>query len=244
MTDDELTPDRLDRVMDGEPAVSDDERAMLALAAQLRADVPHPSPALRGRIAAIGDQPARATRRRRHGLWASAPALGAIVVAVVGGGVVVNMLASNGGSGSADTKSASGQVAHDTSTSPEGGAGSMSDRAAAPASGSTRELSDAPGMQQATAPGGPSAWTLPGVAIESAIAQLRRIARDQQLTIRASSSATTTQVELELPPASSRAALVAAVTDVLVSHDGVSSSGPITVTPDQTVLMISLTDAQ
>jgi hypothetical protein len=243
MTDDELTPERLDRVMDGEPAMSDDERAMLALAAQLRADVPPPSPELRRRIAALGDQPARGTRRRRGGVWASAPALGAIVVALVGGGVVVNMLASNGGSGSATTQSADGQERHGPATSSVAGAGSLPDTGASAAS-PAKELSGARDLEQATAAAVSSAWTLPSVAIDGAITDLREIARDRQLTIRASSSATTTRVELELPAAAARPALVAAVTDVLVAHGGVANSGPITVTSGQTVLAISLTDAR
>ena len=120
MTDDELTPLRLDAIMDGEAAVSDEEREMLALAAQLRADVPHPSPALRTRITAIGDQPARRSPRRWRG-WSSAPALGALVVVLIGGGIAMNTMQSNPTGGSNDMQAGSERSAPaDSGTSVQG----------------------------------------------------------------------------------------------------------------------------
>ena len=239
MTDDELTPLRLDAIMDGEAAVSDEEREMLALAAQLRADVPHPSPALRTRITAIGDQPARRSPRRWRG-WSSAPALGALVVVLIGGGIAMNTMQSNPTGGSNDMQAGSERSAPaDSGTSAQGDS-----QSAGPAASSSKGLSGSPDIEREQSRPPVSAWTLPSIAIEGAVADLRVLVRDRQLAIMASSSADTTTLELELPVDGTRSAFVAAVTEVLAAHDGVANTGPIALAPDQAALTITLTDAK
>lgn len=244
MADNELTPLRLDAIMDGEVAVTDEERAMLALAAQLRADVPQASHELRERVSAIGDRPARSRPRRRLRAWSGAPALGAVVVALIAGAVAVNMIHSNGStSTSAGTQATGERSVQSTSETTPFGAGQTSDRTA-PSAQPSKDLSSVPAMERTPAAVDGSAWTLPSIAIDGAITDLRAIARDRQLTIRASSTATSTQVEIELPSGDARASLVSTITDVLVAHDGVANTGPITLAPEQAVLVITLADAK
>lgn len=99
MSDHDLTPERLDAILDGEvPATDDDARDMLALAAQLRAAVPGADDTLRARVRALpAARPARlaAVRRLLRSGWrgrllVAAPALSAVLAGVIAVGVLTN----------------------------------------------------------------------------------------------------------------------------------------------------------
>ena len=98
MTGDELTPERLDAILDGQEAASDDDaRDMLALAATLREGSPGAPDELRGRGRALGrPSPAEGWLRRLLGtgrrgrILVAAPALGAALAAVIAIGVITN----------------------------------------------------------------------------------------------------------------------------------------------------------
>ena len=87
MSADDLTPERLDAILNGsEPAESDAERDMLALAASLREGSPRADDELRERVRAI-TVPGREMRQRGPG-WRTrfliaGPALATVVAAVV-----------------------------------------------------------------------------------------------------------------------------------------------------------------
>ena len=90
MTGDELTPERLDAILDGrEPAIDDEARDVLALAAALREAAPGAGAALRARVHALPQPEPRGRMRRllargwRGRLLVAAPALSAVIVAVV-----------------------------------------------------------------------------------------------------------------------------------------------------------------
>lgn len=90
MTPDDLTPERLDAILNGsEPPTSDAERDMLALAASLRDAAPRASEDLRDRVRAIAEPAATGgeTGRRSPGwrtrLLVAGPAIATVVAAVV-----------------------------------------------------------------------------------------------------------------------------------------------------------------
>lgn len=95
MTGDELTPERLDAILDGrEPATDDAARDVLALAAALREAAPGAGGALRARVHALPQpEPRGRVRRLLAGGWrgrllVAAPALSAVIVAAVAIGVL------------------------------------------------------------------------------------------------------------------------------------------------------------
>ena len=86
MNHDDITPERLDAILDGAEATSDDEGAFLALAADLRASSPKASDALRDHVTALGEPARQPKLRRRASRWmVAAPALGAVAVLTIGG---------------------------------------------------------------------------------------------------------------------------------------------------------------
>lgn len=144
MSHDELTPERLDAILDGREAPTDDEaRDMLALAGALREGSPGASDELRTRVRAL-PQPAPAGRLRRllgtgrrGRILVAAPALGAVLAAVIAVGVIANDPGGRtdvaGGSGTAELTSESPAAAATTSTPALAGAeGSQADAATAP----------------------------------------------------------------------------------------------------------------
>ena len=99
MSEHDLTPERLDAILDGEvPATDDDARDMLALAAQLRAAVPGADDTLRARVRTMPEAhpPRVGTVRRllrsgwRGRMVVAAPALSAVLAAVIAVGVLSN----------------------------------------------------------------------------------------------------------------------------------------------------------
>ncbi len=100
---DEMTPERLDAILDGTAAPDDDEaRAMLHLAADLRGAAPGASDDLRRRVLALGEPAGQPAGAPRLPFWkrlnVMAPALGAVVAAIVAVGVI-----STGGGSSGDS---------------------------------------------------------------------------------------------------------------------------------------------
>lgn len=92
---DEMTPERLDAILDGrEPATDDEAREMLALAGALREAAPGAGPELRARVRALPQpQPVGRLRRLFSNGWRgrmliAAPALSAVVAAVIAVGVI------------------------------------------------------------------------------------------------------------------------------------------------------------
>ena len=89
MSTDDLTPERLDAILNGsEPATSDAERDMLALAASLRDGSPRAGDDLRDRVRAIGAPASAPLTRQRGPGWRTrfllaGPALATVVAAVV-----------------------------------------------------------------------------------------------------------------------------------------------------------------
>ncbi len=98
MNPDDLTPDRLDAILNGSQAPTEDaDREMLALAAELRGTAPGAGDKLRERVRAIAAQAPESAGARRVGpgwrtrLLLAGPALATVVaaivvIAVVGGG--------------------------------------------------------------------------------------------------------------------------------------------------------------
>ena len=92
---DEMTPERLDAILDGrEPATDDEARDMLALAGALREAAPGGGPDLRARVRALPQpQPVGRLRRLFNSGWrgrmlVAAPVLSAVVAAVIAVGVI------------------------------------------------------------------------------------------------------------------------------------------------------------
>ncbi len=84
---DEIRPERLDELFDGAAADTDEERELLALAAELRASAPPAPDHLRQRIADLGEPPV--ARRASGGWWSrirwrmAAPALAGLIAVLV-----------------------------------------------------------------------------------------------------------------------------------------------------------------
>jgi hypothetical protein len=92
---DEMTPERLEAILDGrEPATDDEARDMLALAGALREAAPGAGPDLRARVRALPQpQPVGRLRRLFDNGWRgrmliAAPALSAVVAVVIAVGVI------------------------------------------------------------------------------------------------------------------------------------------------------------
>lgn len=89
MSPDDLTPERLDAILNGsEPAESDAERDMLALAASLREGSPRAGDDLRERVRALGSPASVPSRHQRVPGWRTrfliaGPAVATVVAAVV-----------------------------------------------------------------------------------------------------------------------------------------------------------------
>lgn len=142
MKPDDLTPERLDAILDGSQAPTEDaDRAMLALAAELRGGAPGAEDRLRERVRMIAAQaPEAAGARRGSPGWRSrlllaGPALATIaaaivIIAVVGGDSgttrtelassesTVGSTATRAGATDATAKSSSGAVQATPSASP------------------------------------------------------------------------------------------------------------------------------
>lgn len=95
MNGDEMTPERLDAILDGrEPPADDTARDMLALAAALREAAPGAGADLRARVRALPQpQPVGRLRRLLKSGWrgrmlVAAPALSAVIAAVIAVGVI------------------------------------------------------------------------------------------------------------------------------------------------------------
>ncbi len=103
----EMTPERLDAILDGRAAPTDDEaRDMLALAGALREAVPSAGEGLRERVRALSrPQPTERPRWLRASGWRGriligAPALSAVIAAVITVGVIAR--SPDGQSGGSD----------------------------------------------------------------------------------------------------------------------------------------------
>lgn len=141
MKGDEMTPERLDAILDGRAAPTDDEaRDMLALAGALREAAPGAGDSLRARVRAL-PRPGPAGRLRSSG-WRgraliAAPALSVVVAAVVAIGVIAR--SPDGRSGGSDSSQAQRlgraavEAAPPTSATPSAASpGSSRDAAGAP----------------------------------------------------------------------------------------------------------------
>jgi hypothetical protein len=170
MSADDLTPERLDAILDGsEPATDDADRDMLALAATLRGAAPPASDGLRARVRAIaGETPAGGRSDRRNPGWRArlliaGPALATVVAAVVVIAVV------GGDSGTNRTNLASGES---TATAPTSGTGG----ADATARSSSDALKVAPSSApRAAASAGPVILRVEGGTLQRRVAEARRI---------------------------------------------------------------------
>ena len=181
MSEHEITPERLDGLMDGTVTPEDQlDRDMLALAADLRAAAPGASDALRERILALPEpQPVGRWRRLvstgRGRALVAAPALGAIIAAVVTVGVLNRDGGDGAAGGGADASGASAPAAAQKETATQPGA------LAPPAA--TRGAGDASAPEGRTAGEtfvnpGPARVVIPPGALAATLEEATRIVTD------------------------------------------------------------------
>lgn len=182
MTGDELTPERLDAILDGREAPTDDDaRDMLALAAVLRDGAQGASDELRTRVRTLGQPqaPGRLHRLlgtgRRGRVLIAAPALGAVLAAVIAIGVVAR------DPGGRDDVAGESVTVQRTAPSPAADA-----TASAPAPSGAQESLGA----QAAAGAAPVTVLVPPTTLSTREAELRRVVADAGGTVTPTSGAT------------------------------------------------------
>ncbi len=158
MSHDDLTPERLDALIDGAEPANDDERDVLHLAAALRSGSPRPSDDLKRRVRALGEPPRAVPPRRRLRWSVLTPALGALVAAVIATTVVLTR--SPNDSTSAATEDAAVPTLPATSTGLTGGA----------APGATFQ-SDASATASPRLPGAPT-WVVSRGSLDDVITRI------------------------------------------------------------------------
>jgi hypothetical protein len=199
MNPDDLTPERLDAVLNGSQAPTEDaDREMLALAAELRGAAPGAGDELRERVRAIVAQaPERADARRGNPGWRSrlllaGPALATLVAAIVVIAVV------GGDSGTKQTDLASSEP---TVTSTAARAGVTDSRAKAPSEAVQAAPSATP---PAALTAGPVILRVGSGTLARRVADARRIVTRAGGTVAATPQATAqpgTLLTITLPPA-------------------------------------------
>ena len=188
---DEMTPERLDAILDGrDPANDDEARDMLALAGALREAAPGAGADLRSRVRALPQpQPSGRLRRLLNSGWRgrmliAAPALSAIV-AVIAVGVI------GGSSDTGPNVAESTTTAATTVTTSEAsqlkrssGAASVFDGPTTPPSATTPSTpSSASTGAPAQAPAPPITLHVPTATIDARIAEIRRLVTAAQGTV-------------------------------------------------------------
>lgn len=193
---DEMNPERLDAVLDAAASPeTDEERAMLHMAASLREAAPRPSEALRERVAGLGEPVGRIALPRRP-LWkrlnVMAPALGAVIAAVV----AVGVLTTSGGGGSR-LGSGSGGAA-DTAADQFKSAGPPPAAAAPAEDGSVMATATAESLSRTlVAP----TLTVERGGLDDALAEIESAAGGPQFVTEQSRTATSAQVTVSVPAA-------------------------------------------
>lgn len=199
MNPDDLTPERLDAILNGsQPPTEDADREMLALAAELRGSAPGADDELRERVRAIAAQaPERTGARRGNPGWRTRLLLTAPAVATVVAAIVVIAVV-GGDSGTTHTDLASNSP---TVTSTAAGSGVADSSAKSP----SEAVQAAP---SATPPASLSAG--PVIVRVGAGTLARRVADAQRIVARAGGTAVVTPqatvrpgtlLTIKLPPA-------------------------------------------
>ncbi len=242
MSRDDITPKRLDELMDGDCPTSQAERDMMQLAADRRAGAPQPSDALRSRIASLGEPVGDTRRIRRPRRFALAPVLGGAVIVLAGAGILFNSLNSS--------QSTSPSAGRDAATSTVESSDPFQTKVAPTAADNARETaptaapdrsSIVPNATAGASSPGPSRWNVPSSAGTSLIDDLRAAARRHGTKIAvAVLDAASTQIDIALPRTGTDA-LIADITDTLRAHDATATTGPIQIASDQATLQIMLT---
>lgn len=196
MSGDDLTPERLDAILNGsEPATEDADRDMLALAGALRGAAPPAGDELRERVRAIAaGTPAEAQAGRRNPGWRTraliaGPALATVVAAVV----VIVVAGGDSGPGASNLASR-----ESTATAPAAGAVVADSTSPAP----TDALQVAPAAR-ASVGAGPVILRVGTNTLERRVADARRIVADAGGTVLATPQATPrpgTLLTITLPP--------------------------------------------
>jgi hypothetical protein len=179
MSHGDVTPERLDAILDGrEPAETDAEREMLAVAASMKEASPGASDALRQRMRAL---PPPRSRRSRLGRFVPAgwrgralvasPALAAVIAAVVAVGVLRDGKGGSGAAGGGDA--AVSQSARDQFQAAEKSPGPVAPGASPSSSSGTTAapLSAAPPV----APPPPSVITVPRGRLKASLETARSL---------------------------------------------------------------------
>lgn len=204
MSADDLTPERLDAILNGsEPATDDADRDMLALAATLRGAAPPASEDLRARVRATAAEEAAGGGSRRRGpgwrtrLLIAGPALATVVAAVV------VILVVDGGGGTNPTSLPS---LESTATAPAAGTG-VAD-ATAPSSDALKAAPST--VPQAALSAGPVILRVGPGTLERRVADAQRIVTQAGGTVMATPQATPrpgTLLTITLPPDHAAAAV-------------------------------------
>jgi len=224
MTPDDLTPERLDAILNGsEPATSDAERDMLSLAASLRDAAPHAGDDLRDRVRAIA-APAptgRETRRRGPGwrtrLLIAAPALATVTAAVV-------VIAVVGGDDPVKNQTSL------TSAESAGAATTTTAQAAARSAADTVKVAPSPQAARPELGAGPITVRVEPGTLQQRIADARRIVRAAGGTVNKATRQTSAEpgalLEITLPPDRASAA-IAKLVGLGEGGDGAAGGGTV-----------------
>lgn len=147
---DEITPERLDALLDGSATPeTESEREMLHLAARMRDGSPRASDALRRRVQTLESRSAAAARPRkrrwrpvtsRDWLMIGAPALSALLIAVIGVGVLTTRDGSDGPDGAAEQSadSRAGSESTEARAVPDGAPATTFAQPTSPSGGAVR----------------------------------------------------------------------------------------------------------
>jgi len=180
---DDMTPERLDAILDGTAAPdTDEDRAMLHLAADLRGAAPRASDALRERIIAMGEP--GEFRPKRVPFWKRinvlAPALGAVVAVIVAVGVLTT-----------------GNSGDDTGfPTLERGGGAADSAVQPPAAAPTQTMAE-PAPMPATGP--PAEVTVEAGGLDDALAEIESIAGGPRYVSESDRTATSAVITVTVP---------------------------------------------
>lgn len=226
---DEITPDRLDALLDGAVPENDTERDMLHLAGALRAATPDPSAELRARVRALGEprDAVRTPRTRRRRSWqVAAPALGAVIAAVV----AVAVITSGGDSGGSTAGAPHDSVTPAASKSlQEGGADE----------GTSAARDQSTGPFATTSPD--AAATLRAGTLDATVAALREVATSAGGTVATTTDGSITRVRLTAP-AERMTELVQRALDVVAPNTSAVADAPAPPAAGATEYTLELTE--
>lgn len=212
----EITPERLDALLDGTvQAETDAERDVLALASRLKGAEPRAGAALRGRVRTIAAEPGRTRRLQRfRGRWAlvAAPAVAAIAAGVIAVGVF------SGDDKNVATSDATALEGFETQTDAQGALGLRSNAPADNAAGAAKSgaTEAAPSIQAPPVQDGPAGAdaAIPMLRVtagtrDARLADIRRIVSDAGGNVEATAvpGATAWDLVITLPVDAAPAAL-------------------------------------